>query len=431
VLKYFLLIKNLQQKFFQNKKIRNFFIYGFGQAINLISPILVIPYIVSICGKEGLGKIGVGYSFALIFNVLIDYGSYINGTKEISINRNNLDVLRKKVTSIYVMKFYLLLFFSFIAFLIVQFTPFFYKEAMVFYFSFLCVVGQFINPTWVFQGIENYKWISFVNILSKAIYVVCVFTFIKNHNDYVYANAFLGLGLIISSAVGLVAVVKQYDLKLYHGVSEEALVLIKDEFSLTFSQLFLSFYQYLPIIIVSAIGGNTMAGQFRIIDQIIMVFRTYLQMFFNFVYADVCLQFYQNIKHGMKSWVKYNGLNYLLIIFLVVVVFFLSNNILLFFKIKPFEINVMVFYLKTGLLIPLFMGFSFALKQIIFALNKNKQYIRITIVTTLLSLVLLYFLISSYGLVGAFITTITIEIIVIILYCITLNSNKKLYQTQE
>lgn len=425
------MIKNIQQKLFQNKRIKNFFIYGFGQAINLISPLLVIPYIVSICGKDGLGKIGVGFSFALIFNVLIDYGSYINGTKEISINRNNLDILRKKIASIYVMKFFLLLFFGFVAFVIIQFTPFFNKEAMVFYLSFLCVVGQFINPTWIFQGIESYKWISFVNILSKVIYVICIFVFIKNNDDYIYANAYLGLGLIIASLFGLIALVKQYNLKMYKGISNDAIALIKEEFSLTFSQLFLSFYQYLPIIIVSAVGGNTMAGQYRIIDQIIMVFRTYLQMFFNFVYADVCLQFYQNIKLGVKSWIKYNGLNYLLIFLLVVTVFFLSNNILLFFKTKPSELDAMNFYLKTGLLIPVFMGISFALKQIVFALNKNKQYIRITIVTTLLSLVLLYFLIHSYGLIGAFITTIIIEIIVIVLYCITLDNYRRQHQQHE
>jgi len=410
------LIKILHQKLFQSKKIKNFFIYGFGQAINLISPLLVIPYIVSICAKDGLGKIGVGFSFALIFNVLIDYGSYINGTKEISINRDNSEILRKKIASIYVMKFFLLLFFAMVAFLIVQFVPFFNKEAAVFYFSFLCVVGQFINPTWIFQGTESYKWISFVNILSKFIYVVCIFVFIKKSNDYIYANAYLGLGLIIASLVGLLVIINQYKLKFYSGISSDAILLIKEEFSLTFSQLFLSFYQYLPIILISAIGGNTMAGQYRIIDQILTVFRTYLQMFFNFVYADVCLQFHRSLKDGFKPWLKYNGLNYILIVVLASTVFIFTNKILLFFKLHASELDIMGGYLKIGLLIPIFMGITFALKQLILALNKNKEYIRITIGTTFLSLGLLYFLVNRIGLEGAFITTICIEIIVIILY---------------
>lgn len=422
------MIKDFIQKLFYNKKIKNFFIYGFGQAINLISPLLVMPYIVSICGKDGLGKIGVGFSFALIFIVFIDYGSYINGTKNISINRDNLDILRKKITSIYVMKVFLLLVFSFVAFLIIQIIPFFNKEAAVYYFSFLCVVGQFINPTWIFQGTESYKWITFVNVLSKVLYVVCVFIFISKPEQYIYANAFLGLGLIISSTIGLIAIINQYQLKLYKGVIQDAAILLKEEFSLTFSQLFLSFYQYLPIIIVSAIGGNTMAGQYRIIDQIIMIFRTYLQMFFNFVYADVCLQIFNDAKNGFKAWIKYNALNYVLIVSLVFLVYLFSNNILLFFKTKPDELVNMRLYLTTGLFIPMLMGISFALKQLLFALNKNKEYIKITIITTILSLIFLYMLLSKIGLQGAFLSITAVELIVVVLYYIVLKSNFRFNQ---
>lgn len=422
------MIKDFIQKLFYNKKIKNFFIYGFGQAINLISPLLVMPYIVSICGKDGLGKIGVGFSFALIFIVFIDYGSYINGTKNISINRDNLDILRKKITSIYVMKVFLLLVFSFVAFLIIQIIPFFNKEAAVYYFSFLFVIGQFINPTWIFQGTESYKWITFVNVLSKVLYVVCVFIFISKPEQYIYANAFLGVGLIISSTVGLVALINQYQLKLYNGVMQDAAILLKEEFSLTFSQLFLSFYQYLPIIIVSAIGGNTMAGQYRIIDQIIMIFRTYLQMFFNFVYADVCLQIFNNAQNGFKAWIKYNALNYILIVSLVFLVYLFSNNILLFFKTKTDELVNMRLYLITGLFIPMLMGISFALKQLLFALNKNKEYIRITIITTILSLIFLYMLLSKIGLQGAFLSITAVELIVVVLYYIVLKSNFRFNQ---
>ena len=66
----------------QNNRIKNFVIYGIGQVVNLVSPLLVMPYLVAICEKEGLGKIGVGFSFALIFIVLVDFGSYINGTEQ-------------------------------------------------------------------------------------------------------------------------------------------------------------------------------------------------------------------------------------------------------------------------------------------------------------------------------------------------------------
>ena len=117
----------------QNNRIKNFVIYGSGQIINLISPLLVMPYLVSICEKEGLGKIGVGFSFALILIVLVDYGSYINGTKQISINRNNPESIKRKIVSIYVMKVFLIVVLLFPSLLIIRFVPFFNNEQAVFF----------------------------------------------------------------------------------------------------------------------------------------------------------------------------------------------------------------------------------------------------------------------------------------------------------
>nr|WP_315224229.1 oligosaccharide flippase family protein [uncultured Flavobacterium sp.] len=404
----------------QHNRIKNFIIYGVGQVVNLVSPLLVMPYLVAICEKEGLGKIGVGFSFALILNVWVDYGSYINGTKEIAINRNNPEIIRRKIVSIYVMKLFLLVILLFISFLLIHFVAFFNKEQAVFFFSLSYVLGQLINPTWVFQGLENYKWISFINIISKIIYVIGVFVFITKKEDYIFANAFLGFGLIISSVIGLIFLIKKYDLRLYQNVSQDALILLKQDFYLTFSQFFLSFYQYLPIMIISYVGGNNMAGQYRIIDQIVMIFRTYLQMFFNFMYADVCLQIHKNLKNGISHWLRYYGFNYGVVLLLLVVAFVFTEQILLYFNIRLNELDLMTLFFRIGLIIPIFMSISIALKQLLFALDRNKEYINITIGSSIFSLLVFFLLIKNIGLQGAFIATIIIEIMVIILYCIVL-----------
>lgn len=410
------------QNVLQNNRIKNFVIYGIGQIVNLVSPLLVMPYLIAVCEKEGLGKIGVGFSFALVLVVLVDYGSYINGTKEISINRENPEIMRTKIISIYVMKFFLILISSIIAVLLIYFIPHFRKEQEVFFFSLLYVIGQFLNPTWIFQGLQNYKWISFINIISKAVYVVCIFIFISKKDDYIYANAYLGIGVIISSLIGLIYLVKKYNLQFYHNVIKDAFLLLKQEFSLTFSQLFLSFYQYLPIIIISYVGGNGMAGQYRIIEQIVMTFRTYLQMFFNFIYADVCLQIHTNLKKGISHWLKYNGLNYLLILLLVIIAFVFAEQVLLYFNIESNDLKSMVYLFRLGLIIPIFMAISFALKQLLFALDKNKVYINITIGSSICSLLVFFLLVKTIGLQGAFIATIFIEIMIIALYCTVLKS---------
>lgn len=406
--------------FITKQKIYNLAVYGFGQAVNLISPLLIIPYIVSVCGEAGLGKTGVGFSFALISIVLVDYGSYINGTKEISINKNSREVLEEKFTTIYLAKFILLLTVLFFCSIIILSIPFFEKDKTQLFLSLLIVVGQFINPTWFFQGIQDFKWISIINVLSKLIYIAAVFLFVKVSDDYILINAFLGLGLIISSLMGFLWICHSYSFSLNSISLPKAIALIKSEFSLTISQLFFSFYQYAPILLISYICGNFVAGQYRIIDQVVMIFRTYLQMFFNFIYAEICLKIFEDRKKGLSEWKKYNGYNYLMILVIVVIFYFKADDILLFFKVNREDIPTLEGYFKIGLLIPVFMSISFALKQLMFSFDKNKPYIRITIISSVLNIFLMVSLLKFTGLKGAFLSTIIMEFLIIIAYLIIL-----------
>ena len=189
---------------FSKQKIKDFFIYGLGQAINIVSPLLILPYIIFMCGEEGLGKVGVGMSLALILSGIIDYGSYINGVKDISINRTDKKILEFHFKSIYLSKFILFLGVFLFFILLVCFVPFFEQDKRLYFYSFFIVVGQFINPIWFFQGIENFKLISFINVTSKVIYIFLVFTLLHETSDYIYVNLFLGLGAIIGNVIGLV-----------------------------------------------------------------------------------------------------------------------------------------------------------------------------------------------------------------------------------
>jgi O-antigen/teichoic acid export membrane protein len=413
----------------KSQKVKNFIIYGFGQAVNLISPLLVIPYLVSTCGEEGLGKIGVGFSLALIAIVLVDYGSYINGTKEISINIDNNQILEEKFTTIYIAKLIVTVVVLLITIIALKTIPFLSRDFLQLFFSFLIVIGQLVNPTWFFQGLQNFKWISIINVTSKVIYLILVFSFIKKPEDYIFVNAFFGLGLLVSSIFGFIWIYNRHSFSFKKGVFKKSLLLLKSESSLTISQLFFSLYQYAPILLISYIGGDFMAGQYRIIDQIVMVFRTYFQMFFNFSYADVCLNIYENKIIGINIWLKYNGYNYFLVLFLLICFGIFSTEILYYFKVAVTDNMISLFII--GLFIPVFMGISFSLKQLMFSFNENKSYIAITITATIFSLLLMFWLINKMGLRGAFVATIIIEILISTAYIFILRPHIFIKQKKE
>ena len=286
----------------------------------------------------------------------------------------------------------------------------------MFFFSLTIVVGQLINPQWFFQGVENFKWISVINVTSKVIYILLVILFIKEKTDYVFANLFFGVGAIIGNGIALVWLLNKYSFSLNGFSLKDATNIIKDEFSFSVSQFFLSIYQFFPIIMISYIGGDFMAGQFRVIDQILTIFKTYLNMFFYFVYSNVCYELNLNFNKGIKVWKQYNGLNFVLLFSVMAVFFVFSELILTYFKIDSERIPLMSTYFRIGLLVPLLVSISQPLRQLMFAFNENKIYIRITVIATLLNFILLFILTNNMGLKGAFISIIVIEFFIIVLY---------------
>lgn len=410
---------------FTKKKIKDFSVYGIGQAINLLSPLVVMPYLIYICGEDGLGKIGVGFSVALIINSFIDYGSYITGVKEISLNRENTLYIIQKAKAIYFSKLLLLLFVVILFTGLFLFVPYFAKEKTLFFLSLSIVLGQFFNPAWFFQATENYKWISIINILSKIIYVACVFIFIRHKEDYILANLFFGLGAVIAGITGIVYLMSKYSVRFSGFSLQSAVEILKREFTFSISQVFLSVYQFIPIIIISYVLGDYVAGQFRVIDQIVMMIKSYLNIFFYFVFANICYELNKSLKKGLSVWKQYNISNFIFVA-VIVAVFFLGAEILLqYFKLEPENIKQVAFYFRVGLIIPLLIAISLPLRQLMFAFEKNRIYIALTIGTTVLHIIVLWFATALYGLLGSFVSIILIEFIVIVLYLLILKNHLK------
>lgn len=365
-----------------SKTLQNFLIYGGGQAVNLLSPLIVTPYLIYVCGLEKFGIIAKGQYFAYILIVLVDYSSYIIGVKDVSVNRDNPQILKQIFVNTFASKFFLLLSVLAISLALIIFVPAFTKETAAMLFSTSIIAAQAINPTWFLQGLEDFKWITFMNVLSKIIFIVGIFVFITTPADYIYANLWLGGGAIVANTIGYFYTASRHKFSVFSASYKEVKELIVKDFTFCISQLFLAIRNYSPLLIINFIAGNYISGQYRVIEQIINLFRTYLQMFFKFSYSYVCFGLDKDIKAGLTIWKKYNGLNFILLCLLLAAAYLFSYPILYFFKVGPELACEMQGYLRTAIFIPLLIGVTLPLEQLIFGLNKNTEYITLTVLST-------------------------------------------------
>jgi O-antigen/teichoic acid export membrane protein len=412
------MLKNNTSAVFKNKQFNNLITYGVGQGFNLITPLLVVPYIVYVCGIENFGKTSIGMAICFFLMVFIDYGSDIIGVKDVAVNRENPAQLEKIFITTFSTKFLLLLIVLLIASLLFYFIPFFHAEKELFFLGLPILIGQFINPTWFLQGIENFKWITILTIFSKAIYLLGILFFIQQKSDYIFVNLWWGIGTILANTIAFFFIVQSNAFSFKKIKRENIISLLKNNFSLFSSQIFMSLQMYSPIMLIGVFGTNIMAGQFKIVDQVIVIFKTYIHLFFNFVYPRICFLLEKKRSEGIEFWKKYNGLNFIFIIMAMCFVSLFANEIVSYFTLN--NVNDISILLQVATLIPIALAVSIPLKQLLLGSNKQGVYIKTTTVVVILNVLIMIAVLPKFEILGVLCSLVAIEIITILIYYISL-----------
>ena len=403
-----------------NKQVQNFSIYGIGQLFNLLTPLLVAPYVIIICGEEGFGKAGIGLSFVFILTVLVDFASGINGVKDVSVYREELKKVQKIANTLFSIKLFALLFILLLASGFIVFVPFLNQEKELYFLSLVFLVSQAFNPTWFLQGIEKFKIISFLSITGKIMYIVLVLLLVTKKEDYIFVNFYFGISALFVHLIGMGWLIRNKFLVLKKPAKADVLSIFSRDYKLTLSQLLLSLQQYSPILIVGFFGNSSLAGQYKIIEQIIMIFRTYLQVLFNFIFPRVCFLLAKDHKIGIKNWKIFNGANFLLILLACIVLFVFTPEVLGFFNAS--SIVELTFYLRFAAFLPLLYAVSIPLQQLILGYSYQKQYVNITTGAAVFLIVTIIAMFSFWQLMGVFSILILTEVMVIIMYLYTLRT---------
>ena len=253
----------------ENKRLlENFISLGALQVVSYVIPLISLPYLSRVLGVEKFGLVFFAFAFMQYFIMITDYGFGLSATREIAVNRHNTNNISNIFSAVTFIKLCLLFVSFLILCLILVFVPKLQQNWIVFMLSFLMVVGNAIYPVWLFQGMERMKYITFLNILAKVIFLILIFIFVKKSDDYVIVPLLNSLGFLVSGVIGMYFAIKEFGVKFYFPKWNSIKKQFKYSSEFFLSRISVSAYTNTNSFCLGLIGSNIMVGYYVAAEKI-------------------------------------------------------------------------------------------------------------------------------------------------------------------
>ncbi len=151
------------------------------QVLILIMPLVTTPYVSRVLGAENIGIYSYTLSITTFFIIFGSLGIYTYGQREVAYLQDDKKKYSKVFWEVFIFRF-ITMSISMMVFYI-SFVLFDNQYNMYFKILMLEIIGNALDISWFFQGLEDFRKTVLRNLLIKVVCVVCVFVFVKTKED--------------------------------------------------------------------------------------------------------------------------------------------------------------------------------------------------------------------------------------------------------
>lgn len=143
-----------------------------------------VPYQTRILGPDYYGRIGFALAFMTYFRLVIDFGFLLSATEDIANNRGDKKELSKIVSSVNIIKLVFTLLSLLIIIILCSSIDRLREDYLLYIITFLSVASGSFLPDYLYRGIEKMQTITIRAVIIRIFFVVMIFIFLKDKNDY-------------------------------------------------------------------------------------------------------------------------------------------------------------------------------------------------------------------------------------------------------
>ncbi len=190
-------------KFFRGQLVGNALSLYAVQGLNYLMPLLMLPFLLRVLSPQGYGSIMFAQSLVGYAGIFTDFGFNLTAARDISVARNDSQLVAKVYWTTMAAKAFLLLISGLVVGIVVLATPTFRENWPIFAASGLIVVGNVAFPQWYFQGLERLKDVALIQAITKCLVTASAIVLVRSPQDVLIAALILSSPQLLGSVVGL------------------------------------------------------------------------------------------------------------------------------------------------------------------------------------------------------------------------------------
>lgn len=404
------------------KLIENIISLATIKGLQYLLAFITFPYLVRVLQVEQYGLMVFAQSIVQYFVLLTDYGFNLLGPREIA--QHDSVVERGIVFSNILFSKLLLLALATVVFVCSLYCLGQYSEVdTALYFTFyLMVIGNVLFPVWFFQGIQQMRYITFVNIVANVFRVAGIFLFVKQSQDYLLAAFFQAIVPFVASVFSWMILFKDYPEVLVLPTKAGIKKMFFDGWSIFTSTIAINLYTASNIVFLGMLTNNVVVGYFsgakKIIDNITQLISPITQAVYPYVSKKASASKTDALRFLHKIVVVLGGGNFLLSTFIIA----FADLIVKLLLGSGYEQSVLLLRIMAFLPVIISLSNIFGV-QTMLVFGMQKEFSRILMMAAVLNTCVVLPMIYLYEGIGVSVTITVTECFVAVMMWYVLKQN--------
>lgn len=175
----------------------NFIMNFIMSASSIVFPLITFPYISRVLMATGNGKVATASAVITYFNMFASLGIPTYGIRACAKVRDDKEKLSKTVQELLIINSITMLLTLLVFVFTVILVPEFSAEKELYVINGIGMVLNMFAITWLYNALEQYAYITVVNMIVKVVSLVLMFLLVKKPEDYILYG---GITVFASSA---------------------------------------------------------------------------------------------------------------------------------------------------------------------------------------------------------------------------------------